>query len=264
MRSTAGNIWLRRHLLWVLVSSNIKRQGKNTVLGYFWWLLDPVLMTAVYYILVSIIFNRGGDNQPFILFVMCGLLAWKAFSDSVSQSIRILSAQAGIIRAISFPKAVLPLSLVLSNAVFFGFGLLVAVGLACFYGSEYGSWPSLYYLMIPVIIAIQCLFTAGVALVMSVAGVLFKDTGNIMSHVLRMWYFLSPGLYSLDRLPDKLQTVFQLNPFAGLMTAFRDVLMYGRMPAIFDLAYPFGIGLVSLALGFILFRRLEGRVVQNL
>ncbi len=264
MHSTLGNIWNRRHLLWVLTTSNIKRQNKNTVLGYLWWLLDPILMTAVYYILVTVLFRRGGSNQPYILFVLCGLLAWKAFAGSVSQSIRIISGQAGIVRAISFPKVVLPLSLVFSNTIFFLFALLVAVAVACWYGPEYGTWPNIYYLMLPVVICLQVMFTAGVAMLMSAMGVLFKDTGNIMSHLLRMWYFLSPGLYSLDRIPEDMQPFFRINPFCELMTSYRDIIMRGRMPSWFDLGYAFGVGLVSCLVGYLLFRKLEGKLVQKL
>jgi ABC-type polysaccharide/polyol phosphate export permease len=264
MLSTAGNLWNRRHLLWVLTSSNLKRQNKNSTLGYLWWLLDPIMMTGVYYLLVAVLFRRGGSNQPYILFVLCGLLAWKAFSGSVSQSIQSIVSQAGIIRAVGFPKAVLPLSLVLSNTVFFLFGLVVAVGIGLLYGPEHGTWPNVYYLMLPVVIFLQILFTLGIALVMSAVGVLFRDSANIAGHILRMWYFLSPGLYSLDRIPERMQFYFRLNPFCELMTAYRDILMHGRMPATYDLVYPFIVGVVTLLLGYWLFRRLEGRLVHNL
>jgi ABC-type polysaccharide/polyol phosphate export permease len=250
MRSTVAKLWQRRHLLWVLTTANLKRQNKNTVLGYLWWLLDPIMMTGVYYLLVAVVFDRGGDNQPFLLFLLCGLLAWKAFSGSVSQSIGILTSQAGIIRAIGFPKAVLPLSLVLSNTVFFAFGLLVAAVVALAYAPEHGTWPGWSYLLLPLVIGLQLLFTAGMALVMAVFGVLFRDTGNIMRHVLRMWYFMSPGLYSLDRVPERLQPLFRLNPFAELMTAYRDIIMHGRVPAAYDLLYAGAVGLVMLLVGY--------------
>ncbi len=264
MVSSVKNLWFRRHLLRVLVAANIKRQSKNTVLGYLWWLLNPLLFTAVYYLLVVIIFKRGGGNQPFVLFVMVGLLAWKAFSDSIGQAIIILPSQGGIIRAVSFPKAVLPMSLVLSNMVFFGFGLIVAVVISFLYGPKYGTWPNIYYILIPVVMALQILFTTGFALMMSAVGVLFKDTNNIMGHVLRMWYFLSPGFYSVDHMHGKLRYLLMANPFTELMTAYRDIIMYAKMPSAFDLGYALGIGTVTCFLGFWVFRKLEGKLVQHL
>jgi ABC-type polysaccharide/polyol phosphate export permease len=254
----------RRHLLWVLVSSNLKRQTKNSVLGYLWWFLDPLLMTAVYYLVVVVLFRHGGKNQPFVLFLLCGLLPWKAFSDSVGQSIGSLRGSSGIIKAISFPKAILPLSLVLSNTVYLFFAFIVAVGMGLYYGSEYGTWPNVYYLMLPVVVLLQVLFTAGLCMFLAVLGVYFVDIGNIMGHILRMWYFLSPGLYSMYQVPESLRPIFRLNPFCELMTSYRDILIRGQMPSAFDLGYAFLIGAVFCLAGYFLFKRYEGRIVQRL
>ncbi len=264
MRSTLSNLWLRRHLLRVLVVSNLKRQNKNSVLGYLWWLLDPILLTCVFYIVVAVLFRRGGSNQPYILFLIIGLLSWKAFADSVGQSVHAVRGQADIIKSISFPKGVLPLSLVLSNAVHFLFALLVIVVLGLWYGHEHGTWPNVYYLMLPVVIGLQLLFTVGVAFIVSTLGLLFKDTANMVGHLLRMWYFMSPGLYSIDIVPERYQSLYRLNPFCELMTSYRDILMWGRMPGWYDLGYALVIGLFTCAFGYLFFRRMEGRFVQKL
>ena len=264
MRSTVSNLWQRRHLLRVLIGSNLKRQNKNSVLGYLWWLLDPILLTCVFYILVAVLFRRGGGNQPYILFLIIGLLSWKAFSDSVGQAVASIRAQASILKSISFPKAVLPLSLVFSNTVHFLFALVVIVALSLWYGNEYGTWPNVYYLMLPVVIALQVLFTVGMAFLVSTLGLFFEDTGNIVQHLLRMWYFLSPGLYSIDLVPERYQAVYRLNPLCELMTSYRDILMLGRMPDWFDLCYAFGIGVFTCLIGYFIFRRYEGRFVQKL
>jgi len=264
MRSTIGNLWQRRHLLRVLTSTNIKRQNKNTVLGYLWWLLDPILMTAVYYVLVAVLFRRGDPNAPYLLFLLVGLLSWKAFAGAMSQSVLILRTQGPIIKSISFPKAVLPLSMVLANAFYFIVALLVAVALACWYGPEWGSWPNLYYLMLPVLIAIQVLFTSGLALVVATLGVFFADTANILGHILKMWFFMSPGLYALERVPERLQPIFRLNPFCELMTGYRDIIIFGRMPAAADMGYALLIALVTCLFGYWIFKRFEGRMVQKL
>jgi len=262
MQSTLVNIWKRRHLLRVLVSSNLKRQNKNSVLGYLWWLLDPILMTGVYYLLVAVLFDRGGrsDDGPYILFLLCGLLSYKAFADSVSQSVLSIRDQAGIVRSISFPKAVLPASLVLSSAVYFCAALLVAVGL----GLAHGIWPGVTYSVLPLLVGLQIFFSLGVALLVSTLGLYFQDTANIMSHLLRMWYFLSPGLYSISVVPERFRPLFKLNPFYGLMTAYRDVIMHDRWPALGDLVYLVFVGLLSFGIGMYVFQHFEGRFVQKL
>ena len=132
------------------------------------------------------------------------------------------------------------------------------------YGSEHGTWPNIYYLMLPVVIGLQVLFTIGVALLVSTLGLFFQDTANIVGHILRMWYFMSPGLYSIDLVPREYQALFRLNPFCELMTSYRDILMRGRMPDWYDLGYAFGIGLFCCMFGYLVFKRYEGRFVQKL
>jgi lipopolysaccharide transport system permease protein/teichoic acid transport system permease protein len=262
--SSPANLWRRRHLIRVLVTSNIKRQSRHSSLGYLWWLIDPLLMTAVYYVVVSILFQRGGHNQPYILFLMCGLLPWKAFSDSVSQSVGAIKASAGIIKAISFPRAVLPLSFVLSNLIFFGFALMVLVGLALAYGPQYGTWPGAAYLWLPGVALVQLVFTAGVALIVSTLGVIFSDTSNIIGHILRMAYFLSPGLYSVEQIPTKFRIWFGLNPFSGIMESYRAIVMRNQAPPLLELGQAAAIAAATLLAGYWLFRSREGYFVQRL
>jgi len=159
---------------------------------------------------------------------------------------------------------VLPISIVLSNTVFFFFALAVACGLALCFGPKYGTWPNLYYLMLPVVVAIQLLFTVGVAFIVSILGLLFRDTGNIIGHLLRMWYFLSPGLYNVDIVPPDYLFTYRLNPFCGLMMSYRDIIMWGRMPAWENLGWALSTGMTSCLIGYLVFRSLEGKLVQRL
>lgn len=263
MRSVPSNIWSRRHLLGVLVLSNLKRQNKASSLGYLWWLLDPLLMTGVYFMVVSVVFDRGGANAPFILFLVCGLLPWKAFAETLSQSTNAFRSAGGIIKSIAFPKAVLPMALVASNTVYLVFALVVPFALALVYAPTYGTWPAPVWLLLPVLVAVQALFALGVSLVLSIAGVFFVDLQNIIRHVTRMWYFLSPGLYSIDLIPEAWQPVYRLNPMVGIMTSYRDVIMHGRLPALVDLAYPLAVAGGLIFVGYGILRRFEGRLAQH-
>jgi ABC-type polysaccharide/polyol phosphate export permease len=264
MHSTPSALWNRRHLLHVLVTSNIKRQNKNSSLGYLWWLLDPLMMTGVYFVLVALIFDRGGTNQPFILFLVCGLLPWKAFAESLGQSTNALRGATGIIKAISFPKAVLPLAQVSANTFYLLVALIVPIGLALLHAPTHGTWPTAWYLLLPVVIFIQALLSLGLCMFLSIAGLFFADLQNIIRHLTRMWYFLSPGLYSIELVPEQWQTLYRLNPMVGVFTSYRDIIMHGRMPALIDLAYPLAVALIVLALGYTTLRKWEGKVVQHL
>ncbi len=264
MRSTFSALWKRRHLLWALVSSNLKRTNRTSALGFVWWFLDPMLMAAVYYVVVVVLLKRGGENQPYLLFLVCGLFPWKSFSDTTSLTVTVLKSQQAIIKSVSFPLAVLPFAQVVSNIIYFGFGLLVAAAIATFYGPSYETWPSLSYLLLPFVVAIQLVLTAGVSLLAATFGLMFADLQNIIRHVLRISYYLSPGLYSITMVPERYRTLYMLNPFAGLMSAYREVLMYGRVPSLTLLAGPLLAAGLVFTLGYWVFRRFEGRFVQLL
>jgi len=264
MRSTPRNLWRRRHLLRILVVSNLKRQNKNTALGYLWWLLDPLLMTAIYYMLVAVLFRRQAEGMPYLLFLVVGLFAWKALADSLSQSVLMLRNQAPLLRSIGFPKAVLPISLVLSNAFYFLVALAVPFLLSFLYAPEWGCWPRWTWLLVPVALMLQIIFVAGLALVVSVLGVYFQDTANITGHLLHMWMFFSPVLYTMDQVPEHLRPYFQLNPMAFLLPIYRDLMIAGRLP---NWGQMLAFSLAALAVGisgYLIFLRHEGRLVQRL
>jgi lipopolysaccharide transport system permease protein/teichoic acid transport system permease protein len=264
MRSTVPALWDRRHLLGVLVSSQLKRQNRGSLLGYIWWFLDPLMMTAVYYLIIAVLFKRGGSNQPYVLFLVIGLFCFKAFSDSVGQAVTAMQARTSIIRAISFPKAVLPLGGVLANLAYFGFGLVVVVAIAMVYGPQYDTWPSFAYLSLPVVVVVQAAFTAGIALITSVLGVYYTDVRNIVRHILRLWFYLSPGLYSVSLVPERFRDLYMLNPFAGLMESYRAIIMDGELPPMQHLGTAAVVASVTLVAGFLVFLRLEGQIVQKL
>jgi len=263
MPSTLSELWSRRHLLWVLTTSNIKRTNKHSTLGWLWWLLDPILLGTVYYVLASMLFERRA-NQPFALYLIIGLVSFKAFNEAVTQSAAVIRGRTAIVRAVSFPKMVLPLSLVLSSTFFFLFSLVVVALLASWYGPRYGTWPSLYYALLPAVIACQVLFSVGIALMAATAGVYFEDARNIVGHLMRVWYYLSPGLYSLDQIPERYHTWLRLNPFTRLMTMYRAIMMEGRPPDPSDYAMALAMGVGACAVGYWVFRRHEGGFVSEL
>lgn len=264
MRSSFSSLWQRRHLLWVLVASNLKHTNRSSTLGFLWWFLDPMLMAAVYYIVVAVLLKRGGSNQPYLLFLVCGLFPWKSFSDSAALSVGVLKSQHAIIKSVSFPLAVLPLAQTVAHLVYFGFGIVVIAAIGIFYGTQYGTWPTASYLALPVVVVIQLVLTAGVTLTMSTIGLMFTDLQSIIRHVLRVAYYLSPSLYSIDMVPEQYRTLYMLNPFAGLMSAYREILMHGRLPSWELLVGPMIVSSVVFLVGYRLFRSYEGRFVQYL
>jgi ABC-type polysaccharide/polyol phosphate export permease len=264
IREAARELTSRRRLVRYLVQAEIKRRGANTFLGNVWWVLDPLLLMAVYVVLVSIIARRPVDD--YALFIFAAVLPWKWFTAAVTDATGSIVNQHRLVKQIAFPKIVLPVAAVTAGVVGFGFGLVALAGIMLLYLDRLSP----LILLVPVIAVVQYVFTIGVALFVAAGNVFVRDLGNVMRHLLRLWFYLSPGLYSLAMLEDVpfvqrnpvLLTLASLNPFAVLFEAYRSVI-YGTPegpPVMPDWAALGVLLLVSIgfvAVATVVFKRLE-------
>jgi ABC-type polysaccharide/polyol phosphate export permease len=222
----------RRRLVRYLVVADMRKRGADTLLGNLWWVIDPLLQMVVYVVLVTLI-ARGQNVEAYPLFIFAAILPWKWFTASVVDATSSVASQDRLIKQIAFPKIVLPVAATTAGVVGFAFGLIPLFGLMLFTPDRITP----YLLLIPVIAVVQFIFTQGVALLVSAGNVFFRDLGNVARHVLRLWFYLSPGLYSLTLLENVsildefpiLRTILLLNPFAILFEAYRTVI-WGTSP----------------------------------
>lgn len=248
---TLNQVYAHNSLIRYLVLSDLKLTYENLVLGYLWWILTPLMWLIVYWLLVVGIFNLGEPNYP--LFLFCAILPWQAFVASIGQSMSSISGQEKLIKQLAFPKAVLPIAVVLSNTVKLVTGLPILVVAAMLFGLPLTG----YVFLLPVIALVQVIFTTGLAFMFSILAIYFADVQNIMQFVMRIWLYLSPGLYAIERVPLRFRHIYMLNPFAAIFTSYRDVIMYGRPPEWGWLAVAGSVALVTLMLGFWFFASQE-------
>ena len=247
-----------RALVQYLTLSTLKSGQHNTVLGYIWWVLDPLLLMLVYVLLVEVVFDRGVENYP--VFVLCAVVPWKWFSTSLSGSMSSLVGRERLMKQVVFPKMVLPLAQVLANLAAFFFGLLVLIAFVL--GSGIGlTWT---VVSLPVVVAGQFLVVTGLALLLSALNVFFRDLRNLSRYGLRLWFYLSPSLYTIDRVPERFRDVYLLNPFARIFTAYRDILLHRGTPASEDLLWILGVGAVVLVVGLVAFQWASPRFAKVL
>jgi ABC-2 type transport system permease protein len=266
LRTAIREIASRRSLVRYLVQADMKKRGSDTVLGNIWWILDPLLQMAVYVVFVSIL-ARGHGIANYPLFIMAAILPWKWFSAAVTDATTSIVRHERLIRQIAFPKIVLPVATATSEIVGFAWGL-IPLGLLLLLDA---GRISPFLLWIPVIAVVQYVFTLGVAMLVSVGNVYFRDLGNVASHSLRLWWLLSPGLYALTAIDQVgvvkdypiLHDIFAANPFATLLDSYRRVI-YGTAegglpgpPDLFALGQVLLFSLVFVALTTIFFKRLE-------
>jgi len=254
----------RRRLVRYLVQAEIKKRGANTILGNIWWVLDPLLLMAVYVVLVMIITTRSIPDYP--LFLFAAILPWKWFSAAVVDATGSVVSQQRLIKQIAFPKIVLPLAATTAGVVGLGFGLIPLAFIMLLYLDRLSP----LILLIPVIAAVQFVFTLAVAVLLAAGNVFVRDLANVMRHLLRLWWYLSPGLYSLTFLDEValfrenpiLTSIVSANPFAILFEAYRSVI-YGTpdgppmLPDPASLGILLAVSLALLAVAVITFKRLE-------
>lgn len=252
LSSTVDDFWQKsasilqqRELIWLLTTNELKQKYRRTVLGFFWWILEPLIFMAIYYVLIQVVLHRGGAGYP--LFLFCGILPWRWFAAATGQSVSSITGAAGIVRQLAFPRVVYPISVVSAHMLYFLFGLLVLFGFMIFYGQS----PSVALLFFPCVIVVQYLFTLALALMLAGLGVFFADLQVSWGLGLRAWFYLSPILYSLDQVPEPYRFWFAYNPFSVLVEAYRDMVLQGAAPNLYGLAL---WGLFSLLLTLLAFR----------
>jgi lipopolysaccharide transport system permease protein len=249
-----------RDLVRNLVLRDLKVRYKNSVLGFFWSLLNPLLMMIILTIVFGILIQIA-DIQRFPLFILTGLLPWNYLAVSLLVSTSSIVNSAPLIKKVYFPREVLPLSAVLSELVHFLLALVVLFALFPLFGVGLTRWV----LVLPLLMLIESIFIIGLALFLSTLNVFYRDTQSIMGVATNAWFFLTPVIYPLSTLPQNYQLrgltmnvqslVMTLNPMAALVTCYRSVILEGAPPA-FDLWFRSLImAVLSLLVGYLVFNR---------
>lgn len=205
--------------------SELKVQLANTFLGYFWWLLDPFLHMLIYTLLVTFIMNRR-DVPNFPLFAFCALLPWKWATTTLTSATTCIKKRASILRQVYLPKSILPLIVLNVNLIKFLSGISVILIMLFFYKVPL----TLHILEFVFVIIPNGLFLYGAALFLAHFGVYITDTRNVIAHVIRLWFYVSPGIYSITRIPEAYRFLWWLNPMTTFFESYRNVFMYGRSP----------------------------------
>ena len=235
----------------------MKAEHKNKFLGFLWSFLDPLLLLITYIILVSYIFARGGPQFPVLLFV--ALLSWRWFASSVSRSVVSITSKVGLIQSTRFPLAILPLSGVIIGFFDWLFGFVILVPMLFWFEASL----TVNLLWLPVLLLIQFIGTVGACLIVAVVGTYLSDLGNIIQFVIRLGFYLSPILYSVEgRLPENLATPYMiLNPFAGLLESYKNVVIRGVPPNEYTLVGT-AVALVVFLVGLWYFSRQEYKLIK--
>ena len=248
----------KRSLIWFLAVTDLKLRYRNSILGFFWSVLEPLLMLSVLYFVFSFILRSNIENYP--LFLLIGLITWNVFSRGTSMGTNSILARAGIVLSIPLPKIVLPFSSVVTSFLMMLFELIVFVAFMIAFQFQ----PPITALLLPLSLIPLFIITLGISLPLASLNVMYRDFGYIWTVILQAGFFLTPIIYKIEILPETLQEIFMLNPMAHIVTWNQDLTLYGKLPTLESLGYTFGTSIAILLIGYLIFKRYENRVVDKL
>ena len=255
-------LYAARRLTASLVARDLKVQHRGTFLGMLWSLTNPLLLVGMYYCVFRFILGASpapdalrpnGELVPFAVYFFSGLIIWNIFSNSLSAATTSVIGSGYLLRKVYFPRAVLPLTTVLSSLVSFGFELLVLLVVVL----AFVGLPSLHLLWVPAIVLIVALLAYGGALILSAVTVFLRDVAHFIGIVLNLMFWATPVIYSLQFVAERpgLLRILRANPMTGPVVSFRNVVVLNRAPELGLLAYDLVFALVLVAIGTYLFGR---------
>ncbi|GAA1984937.1 ABC transporter permease [Microbacterium pumilum] len=247
------------HSLWLLSARDLRVRYSTSALGYLWSVLDPLVMSAIYWFVFTQIFDRSAGEQPYIVFLISALLPWGWFNSSVSDFTRAFNKDARLVRSTAIPRSIWVNRIVLSKGIEFIFSIPVLVLFAILGGAQVG-WGILLF---PVGMLLQVMLLVGLGLLVAPLCVLYTDLERTTALILRALFYASPVIYGIYDLPAALHQVAAFNPLFGIFTLYR----VGFFPDQWDGFAVIVAALMSvgfLALGVFTFRRLERPVLKEL
>lgn len=261
-----------RELFVNLTLRELRGKYKRSVLGWTWSLLNPlatmVIFTVVFRFFLKVQIEPGDPSglHVFAIFLLCGLLPWNFLSNGMSGSMGALIANSNLIKKVFFPREILVASNIASWVVSFLLELGVLAVVLVVAGNFVLPW------LVPVLglVVIQTMFVVGLGLLLSVLNVYFRDVQHLIGILLQIWFYATPIVYPISVVGDALDdqpglfTLYKLNPMVRFVEAYRDCLYDLRFPALLDTLYLFGVSAATLALGVVVFARLEPKLAEEL
>jgi lipopolysaccharide transport system permease protein len=262
-----ADVWRYRDLLFLLVHRDFVARYKQTILGPAWFILQPLLTTAVFSIIFGEIAKIPTDGLPPMLFYLAGLLGWNYFAQTVHTTSGTLVTNAGLFGKAYFPRLVVPLSAVISN--FFALALQLATLLAVWIyfklftgaGEQFGF--SVGIVWFPLLLVHVAALSLGVGLWLSALTAKYRDLTFLSGFIIQIWMYATPVIYPLSQIPEKWRWISALNPMTMPVEAIRVMFLGQGTIVIAYLAMSVGTTIGLLLFGVLIFNKVEKTFVDT-
>lgn len=243
MHSVALNqLYSHRELLWAWTIRTIRARYKQSVLGGIWAILQPAATVAIFTVVFTFFIPVDTGDIPYAVFAYSAMVPWVFFTTSVTDMVDSLVNNMNLVSKIYFPREILPIAAMLARLLDFAIAGAVLFVLFIYYGIPLfqGSW-----IWLPSILAVQLIMITGIGLLGSALNVFYRDIRHIFSLGLQIWLYATPIVYPVSVVPESIRPFYFLNPMAGVIEAYRAVLLYGEPLG--------GYFIISAVMAFVIF-----------
>lgn len=252
------NLYQYRELLKTNVKKEIRGKYKNSFLGVLWSFLNPLLQIAVYAIVFPLILRNTQEN--YVIFLCCGLIPWTFFSTAISRSAFTMIENGNILKKVYFPREILPISVVTSEAVNFMISTIIILAFVIFGGLGITK----YILFYPLILVVQYLLVLAISLIVSSICVYIRDLQHFIGIFLQLLFYATPVVYSAETIPENFAWMLKINPMTYIIDGYRNIFYNQTMPDIKALLILFVILLFVIVIGYVIFNKLKKGFAEEL
>jgi lipopolysaccharide transport system permease protein len=251
-------IWRYRDLLVLFVRRDFVAKYKQTVLGPAWFIIQPLMQTVMFTLVFGNIAGISTDGAPKGVFYLAGITAWNYFANCLTKTSAVFTQNASLFGKVYFPRAVTPLSIVISNLIEFGIGLLLFLGFYFYYLAIGAAvHPNITLLLLPLLIAIMGFMGLGLGMLISAMTTKYRDLQNLVTFGVHLFMYATPVIYPISTIPEKYRWIILANPMTGIIETFKYGFLGIGTFNWYYLAYSAGFTLGVFLLGLAIFNRTE-------
>lgn len=247
-----------KSLIWLFAITDLKLRYRNSVLGFLWSILEPLLMLTVLYSVFTYLLPSNIQHYP--LFLLISLITWNSFARGTSMASNSIIARKGVVLTVYLPRMILPVSSVITSFLMMFLEIMVFVGFIVAFQFN----PPFTAILLPFVFIPLFLLTLGISYSLAVLNVMYRDISYIWAVIIQAGFFLTPIIYNVNIFPQNLRFLVMLNPMSQIITWSRDFTLYDKTPQIDSLLYTFAVCIGIFMLGYFTFKKLENKMVDKL
>lgn len=259
------DLWSYRDLLLMFVKRDFVSFYKQTILGPFWFFIQPILTTIVFSFVFGKLAGISTDGLPKFLFYLSGITAWNYFSDCLTKTSTVFKDNANIFGKVYFPRLIMPLSIVTSNLVRFGVQLLLLLLMMGYFALNGAEFQITYaILFFPFLVLLMALLGLGLGLIITAMTTKYRDLSFLVTFGVQLLMYATTVIYPLSAAPIGYKKYIELNPMTGIIEAFRFAFLGKGEFTIWSISYSAFFTLAALFLGILIFNKTEKNFVDTI